>query len=70
MTENTNTQLWWACGKSGLVGYLGRSPKDGLEYRRHWPYSRTGVWQVAVTGWGMFSLAVIDDFGDLVKVPV
>lgn len=60
---------WW-CPSGRLIGYLGGSTRDGLEWRRHCPvFCKPGLWVVWVTGWGFVSHAVVDDFGNLVKVP-
>ena len=57
--------IWYGVGE---VAYLGRSPTDGLEWRRHDFTCQPGLWRVAVTGWGMSCNAVVDDFGNLVRV--
>lgn len=61
--------VWWSVDRA--VGYVGLGP-DGLEFRRHsdW-YPRRDVWYVSVTGWSCFGYqaAVMDDFGNLVRVP-
>jgi hypothetical protein len=58
--------VWWS--ESRLVGYLGRASHDGLEWRRHQPFCKPGLWAVQVTGWTIAADAVIDDFGNLVQV--
>lgn len=58
--------VWWA--SSGLKGYLGLAPRDGLEWERHGLMCKPGLWTVCVTGWGVWMPAVVDDFGNLVKV--
>lgn len=57
--------IWWP--HDGSVGYIGAG-NDGLEFRRHSLGTPPGLWSVAVTGWGEVGHAVIDDFGNLVKV--
>jgi hypothetical protein len=58
---------WWS--PVGLRGYLGHALHDGLEWSRHDTLCKPGLWRVDVTGWGFVSHAVVDDFGNLVKVP-
>lgn len=66
MNTTSKPAVWWT--SHGLIGYLGHAPRDGLEWRRHDVFCKPGMWRVCVTGWGMECSAVVDDFGNLVKV--
>lgn len=59
------TAVWWP---QACTGYLWRSTIDGLEWRRHDALCKVGYWRVSVTGWSLSCNAVMDDFGNLVRV--
>jgi hypothetical protein len=59
--------FWWSHTDS--ICYVGASSKDGIQFARHEGYAGyRGYWRVAVTGWGMECRAVMDVFGNLVRV--
>lgn len=61
--------IWWVNeGWGGLYGYIGAG-SEGLEFARHSYYCRPGYWCISVTGWAVaVANAVVDDFGNLVRV--
>ena len=53
--------IWFVSGSGGFVG------TTGPEFWRHGGSDRPGYWLVMLRRWGEWH-AVVDDFGNLVKV--
>ena len=66
MKGDITIPIWWTVDEGTC--YVGRGD-GGLEWSRHGRGGKPGFWWVTITGWDASGQwAVMDDFGNLVKV--